>query len=201
MVIADDVVAKIMSRVNQSLTVIETVKKIPEYNADLTVMMALRTSRLKTIYSDPRSDDTYLNSSGDEEPKPLGPDNCMREGIETKPLPLLGMDNIDMLSGSTMGNLGYGFKAVGNSSRRTPKGNQGSRSNSRRLDKQKSMIYNNKIAKNAKGSTIQNRNSSFGGEGELEGLDRDTLIDGDLDVEEDNDARSIRSKANTVRNK
>ena len=99
-----------MSCVNESLTVIETVKKIPEYNSDLSVMMAMRTSRLKAIRSDPRRDDKYLVWHEDDEPKALISDNCMREGIEMKPSPLLGMDNIDFGAGTPFGNFSYGFK-------------------------------------------------------------------------------------------
>lgn len=54
MVVADDFVTKVMDRVDEALTVIETVKKIPEYNADLTVEMAMRTARLKIVLYDPR---------------------------------------------------------------------------------------------------------------------------------------------------
>ena len=51
---AHDFVTKVMDRVDEALTVIETVKKIPEYNADLTVEMAMRTARLKIVLYDPR---------------------------------------------------------------------------------------------------------------------------------------------------
>lgn len=46
-----------MDRVYEATTVIETVKKIPEYNANLTVEMAMRTAKLKVLSSDPRADD------------------------------------------------------------------------------------------------------------------------------------------------
>lgn len=81
----------------------------------------MRTARLKVLEADPRKDDVYLYDEG--EPKALGPDNCMREGIETKPLPLLGIDNIELISGMPLGNFSYGYKTVGiNSSRQTSKG-------------------------------------------------------------------------------
>ena len=38
---ADEFVGQLMDKVDEAMTVIETVKKIPEYNADLTVMMAV----------------------------------------------------------------------------------------------------------------------------------------------------------------
>ena len=96
MVVADEFVSKVMDRVDEALTVIETVKKIPEYNADLTVEMAMRTARLKVVLYDPRRDEKYLLEE-EKEPMPLGTDNCMREGIETKPQPLLDIDNIDLM--------------------------------------------------------------------------------------------------------
>lgn len=81
---AKEFVGNIVDRVDEAMTVIETVKKIPEYNADLTVMMAMRTAKLKVLYSDPRCDDWFLNDSDAIEPKTVQTDNFMREGLDVK---------------------------------------------------------------------------------------------------------------------
>ena len=120
MVVADEFVTKVMDRVDEALTVIETVKKIPEYNADLTVEMAMRTARLKVVLYDPRCDDVHIKEE-EVEPVPLSTDNCMREGIETKPLPLLDIGNIDLINKNpsplrtmkTMGTKARGFRNMG----------------------------------------------------------------------------------------
>ena len=73
---------QLMDQVDEAMTVIETMKKIPEYNADLTVMMATHTARLKVLISDPRCDDIHLVDKDAGEPIPITIDNYMKEGIK-----------------------------------------------------------------------------------------------------------------------
>ena len=53
---------KIITGVEEAITVMETVKKMPDYNVLLTIEMALQTSKLRELYSDPRLDDFLLKN-------------------------------------------------------------------------------------------------------------------------------------------
>ena len=64
--VADEYANKIMSMVDEAITVIETVKKIPDFNANLSVELAYTCASMKAFTSDPRVDEHYLES--DEEP-------------------------------------------------------------------------------------------------------------------------------------
>ena len=64
--LADEYANKIQSMVDEAITVIETVKKIPDFNANLSVELAYSCATMKAFMSDPRADERYLVS--DEEP-------------------------------------------------------------------------------------------------------------------------------------
>ena len=120
--LADEYAKKIQGMVDEAITVIETVKKIPDFNANLSVELALSCASLRAITSDPRADELHLEC--DEEPvsdkhieafhrilfsliyffvdlfqKALGKDNCMSEAIEVQPQPILGLGQIDLAKG------------------------------------------------------------------------------------------------------
>ena len=63
---ANKIVDCLWDRIGEAITVIETVKKIPEYNANVSVEYALTCANMKVIETDPRLDDCYLVN--DEEP-------------------------------------------------------------------------------------------------------------------------------------
>lgn len=52
--------------VDEAITVIETVKKIPDFNANLSVELALSCTSMIAFTSDPRADELHLEC--DEEP-------------------------------------------------------------------------------------------------------------------------------------
>ena len=58
--IANGMVDYIVEKVDESITVIETLKKIPEFNANLSVEYALQCAQMRTLSTDPRLDDIYL---------------------------------------------------------------------------------------------------------------------------------------------
>ena len=184
---ADDFVTKVMDRVDEALTVIETVKKIPEYNSDLTVEMAMRTARLKVVLYDPKVDDHYIMEE-EVEPNPLGTDNCMREGIETKPLPLLDIDNIDLMTAKS------GTKSPLRTMKTmlpTGKGRHGIKfgASTQRV-----------INKNKKRQTFGNigRQASFAvAVGDLDDDERESLLDADFD--ENFEKMSNHSKTMSIR--
>ena len=64
--LADEYAKKIQSMVDEAITVIETVKKIPDFNANLSVELAFSCASMKVLTCDPRLDDAFLDS--DEEP-------------------------------------------------------------------------------------------------------------------------------------
>ena len=64
--IGDEYAHKIWSMVDEAITVMETVKKIPDFNADLSVELAYSCASMKAFTSDPRADERYLEK--DEEP-------------------------------------------------------------------------------------------------------------------------------------
>ena len=64
--LADQYAKKIQSMVDEAITVIETVKKIPDFNANLSVELAFSCASMKAFTSDPRADERYLET--DEEP-------------------------------------------------------------------------------------------------------------------------------------
>ena len=64
--LADEYAKKIQSMVDEAITVIETVKKIPDFNANLSVELAISCAFMRAFTSDPRADEGYLDS--DEEP-------------------------------------------------------------------------------------------------------------------------------------
>jgi len=49
---------------------------------------------MKSLGYDPRTDDVHLCE--DEEPKATSTDNCMREGIELQPQPMVNLGNFDI---------------------------------------------------------------------------------------------------------
>lgn len=51
--------------------------------------MAYSCASMKAFAYDERADDYCLGL--EDEPKPLGKDNCMREGIELQPLPIINI--------------------------------------------------------------------------------------------------------------
>ena len=73
----------LLNKVDNAITVIETLKKVPEYNVELAVLQALSCSRIKALEADPRFDDWALEI--EDEPKALGKDNCMKEGLDIQP--------------------------------------------------------------------------------------------------------------------
>ncbi len=66
LLIADEFVNKLFSQVDEAITVIETVKKIPDFNANLSVELAMSCAGMQNFASDPREDEKYL--SEDDEP-------------------------------------------------------------------------------------------------------------------------------------
>ena len=60
LVIAEDFTSQIVNKLEQAITVLETVKKIPDYNADLCIMQIMKTAQLKTLTYDRRNDDKYI---------------------------------------------------------------------------------------------------------------------------------------------
>ena len=57
---ADEFIGKILANVDQIITVNETVKKLPDYNANLTVEEILWSSALRLIWPDNRVDEKYI---------------------------------------------------------------------------------------------------------------------------------------------
>ena len=66
LLIADQLVGCLWDKIDEAITVIETVKKIPEFNANLSVEYALTCASMRAFTTDPRVDDEYLVN--DEEP-------------------------------------------------------------------------------------------------------------------------------------
>lgn len=95
---------------------------------------------------------------------------------------------------------------MGNSSRRTPKnGSSSTRNNARRNDARKSITVDNNVgARTTRNKIVGKRISNIIGGGELDDLERMSINGGDADIiagEDDNDARSIRSKAVSIKSK
>ena len=63
---SDNMVKYLWNKIDEAITVIETVKKIQEYNANVSVEYALSCASMRTLIYDPRIDDKYLVK--DEEP-------------------------------------------------------------------------------------------------------------------------------------
>ena len=57
---ADFYVKSLMDKVDEAITVIETVKKIPDYNSNLSVELAMTCASMQGFASDPRLDEKYL---------------------------------------------------------------------------------------------------------------------------------------------
>ena len=64
--IANSMVDYMIEKYEEGITVIETLKKIPEFNANLSVEYALQCAQMRTLSTDPRIDDIYL--ARDDEP-------------------------------------------------------------------------------------------------------------------------------------
>lgn len=67
-IMANEFVNKIIERVDEAVTVMETTKIIPDYNANLTVMLAMTTARLKVLTADARVDDQLIAVDDEVEP-------------------------------------------------------------------------------------------------------------------------------------
>ena len=67
LLIADKLVCYLWDKIDEAITVIETVKLIPEYNANLSVEYALTCANMRAFTTDLRLDDIYLVKD-DEEP-------------------------------------------------------------------------------------------------------------------------------------
>ena len=65
--LADEFMEKVFEQVGQIITVNETIKKLPDYNANKTVEEILWSSALRLIWPDPRVDEKYIIEP-DEEP-------------------------------------------------------------------------------------------------------------------------------------
>ena len=65
-VMAEEFIDSLFSKVDEAITVIETVKKIPDYNADYSVEQAVMTARMKVLTPDYKEDDQFLLQ--DQEP-------------------------------------------------------------------------------------------------------------------------------------
>ena len=76
--------------------VMETVKKIPAYNTNMTVELAFQCAWMKSLMPDPRIDEGDLLEEDVEPAKPVS-DNCMREGIDVQPQPMVNMLCIENL--------------------------------------------------------------------------------------------------------
>lgn len=122
------------------------------------------------------------------EPKPIGSDNCMREGIETKPLPLLDIGNIDLVNKNPSPLRTMKTMSKPRQFRNALIGNQ--------TQRVKGTSKPNKYRNTQFAAT--GRQSFVVGVGDLvEDDERDSFIDGD---EDDNfDTRSARSKAMSIR--
>ena len=94
LVVAEGLTSTILAKLDQAITVIETCKKIPDFNTDLSIAMALRTARLKVLSYDPRVDDVHL-ASEEVEPTSIGSDSCMREGLNIKYIPVVLPTKVD----------------------------------------------------------------------------------------------------------
>lgn len=58
--IGEQMAQSIMKQVSEAIVVMETVKKIPDYNACLCVEQAFQCAVMKTLDYDPRTDDVHL---------------------------------------------------------------------------------------------------------------------------------------------
>ena len=65
--LADEFIGKVLTQVDQIITVNETIKKLPDYNANYTVEEILWSSALRLIWPDARVDEKYIIEP-DEEP-------------------------------------------------------------------------------------------------------------------------------------
>ena len=92
-IVADKMVDVLFERVDEALTVIETMKKIPDYQAELAIELSFQCHRIKALSADPRVDDWALGN--EEEPKSLTMDNCMTEKIDIQPQPMISIGTID----------------------------------------------------------------------------------------------------------
>lgn len=122
------------------------------------------------------------------EPKPIGSDNCMREGIETKPLPLLDIGNIDLINKNPSPLRTMKTMSKPRQFRNTHIGSQTTRiKGTSKPSKQRNTQF-----------AATGRQSFVVGVADLiEDDERDSFIDGD---EDDNfDTRSARSKAMSIR--
>ncbi len=93
-VVADKIVDVLFEKVDEALTVIETMKKIPDYQAELAIELSFQCHRIKALSADPRVDDWALGN--EEEPKSLNMDNCMTEKIDIQPQPMISIGTIDL---------------------------------------------------------------------------------------------------------
>jgi len=84
----------LLDKVDKAITVIETLKKVPEYNVELAVLQSFSCTRIKALEADPRIDDWALEL--ENEPKALGKDNCMKEGLDIQPSPMLNIGMIEL---------------------------------------------------------------------------------------------------------
>ena len=66
LLLADTMVSSVWERIEEAITVKETVKKIPEYNANVSVEYALCCANMRGLTSDPRMDECFIVQ--DEEP-------------------------------------------------------------------------------------------------------------------------------------
>ena len=60
LILADEMVTKLQAKVMEQITVIETVKKIPEFNANMSVEMAFSCVWMNKFRQDNRVDESYL---------------------------------------------------------------------------------------------------------------------------------------------
>ena len=82
--VGDSMVEKIVGNVYEQIMVMETVKKIPDYNTNMTVELAFQCAWMKSLMPDPKEDDGVLLEE-DDEPKSTIADNCMSENIDVQP--------------------------------------------------------------------------------------------------------------------
>ena len=67
-IMANEFVNKIIERVDEAVTVMETTTIIPDYNANLAVMLAMTTASLKVLTADARVDDQLIAVDDEVEP-------------------------------------------------------------------------------------------------------------------------------------
>ena len=57
---ADEVIVKMFKNIDQIITVNETIKKLPDYNANLTVEEIFWSASMRLIWPDNREDEQYI---------------------------------------------------------------------------------------------------------------------------------------------